>query len=247
MFDLFVGGIGQGKTYCMVAMAYEAPKDEFKNVFANLDLMIPGKNCVKWRNFEQIADANCGVLLIDEADMWINSRKFATLDDTARDVLKEHRKHHIRIVATTQHVTFIDKVFRILCDRVCLVRRYSIPLLGLFYPDSIRPSVICKNCGKVRMDDGIGDRFYWWQRWLFFGTFYAWKIYPPTILGEDESANANDVQEKEIPSIGWGWKQFNSHIAAMYDTSARASVDAKEWREEKLGIKRGFDFSSKGL
>jgi len=230
MHRMYVGGVGQGKSFCAVAFCDEAPKEEFKNVFANVPVNVPGKNCTKWQDFSEIKDATCGVLYLDEADMWINSRNFATLDATARDVLKEHRKHHLRIVSTTQHVSFVDKVFRILCDEVCVVKRYSVPFLGLLDSDTIRPSIVCKCCNVIRSDDGRGDDDKWWKRWLYFGTFYMWKTYPPSVLGEDESANATETEAKEIPSTGWGWKRFSLRIANMYDTSARASVDAHERR-----------------
>jgi len=229
---MFVGAVGQGKTYNAVRFAVESPGD---NIFANLPLQFPETykiNVHKWTDFAEIKDATCGTLFIDEADMWLNSREFAKLDNTARDVLKEHRKHHLRIVTTTQHVSFVDRIFRILCDEVRVVKKVSLPFVGWLNPDCVRPSITCRHCRVVRTDDGIGDHYKWWGRTLGFGTLYFWNVYPPTILGEDESATAETVEQKIEPTSR-GWCFYSNRIAAMYDTSARASVDARAMRQAK--------------
>jgi len=233
---LIVGGVGAGKTMQGVIYAADAPAKEFPNVFANLDLNVPEKHCVKWTDPNSLVDISCGVLFIDEADMWFNSRNYKDLNDSFRDLLKEHRKHHLRIVATTQHLSFIDKVMRIFLDEVWLVKRYSVPFLGLLDDRTIRPDVKCKCCNLVRSDDGIGDRSTWWKRWLFFGTFYMWRIYPPSVLGDEE--DMHEIEEKGIPSRGWGWKRFNIKYANMYDTSAQVSHDAADYRAAKKSSRR---------
>jgi len=230
MHVMFVGAVGQGKTYNAVRFAFNSPGD---NVFTNIPLKMEGVNIVKWQEFHEIKEATCGTLFIDEADMWLNSREFAKLDNTARDVLKEHRKHHLRIVTTTQHVSFVDRIFRILCDEVRIVKKVSLPFIGWFRPDCVRPSIVCHHCRKVRSDDGTGDHDKAWRRWLGFGTVYFWDIYPPSVLGEDESANAMDTEMRGIEPIGKGWCLYSQAIAAMYDTSARASVDARVMRQNK--------------
>lgn len=231
MHVMFVGSVGAGKTFNAVAFA---AKSFGPNVWANMDLEIPGRTLRRWTNFSEIAEANCGTLFIDEADMWLNSRDFAKLDSTARDVIKEHRKHHLRIVTTTQNVTFVDKIFRILCDEVRVVKKVSVPLLGFLWPDCVRPSITCRHCQIVRQDDGEGDQEKWWRKWTGFGTFYIWRVYPPDILGEQETANADVLLEKNINATGWGWQLYSQRIAAMYDTSAKASVDARAMRAHSL-------------
>jgi len=232
MHVMFVGSVGQGKTYNAVRFAFDSPG---KKVFANIDLQMPGAELHKWQLFDEIKNATCGTLFIDEADMWLNSREFAKLDNTARDVLKEHRKHHLRIVTTTQHVSFVDRIFRILCDEVRIVKKVSLPFIGFLWPDCVRPSIHCHHCSKVRLDDGKGDHFAWWGRWFGFGTLYFWDVYPPSVLGEDESANALDTEMRGIQPIGKGWCKYSQAIAAMYDTSARASVDARAMRVRRDG------------
>jgi len=224
---MFVGSVGQGKTFNAVNYALKNLGD---NVYTNIPLDLPGKKIHRWVNFNEIAEATCGTLLIDEADMWLNSRDFKNLDNTARDVLKEHRKHHLRLVATTQHVSFVDKVFRILCDEVRVVRKVSLPFIGWFWPDCIRPSIVCRHCASVRKDDGVGDDGTRLGRWLGFGTVYFWDVFPPSVLGEDESASALETNNRGIQPVDKGWCFYSQLVAMMYDTSARASVDARKNR-----------------
>jgi len=227
---MYVGAVGQGKTYNAVACAARWP-GEF--VYANMDLVIPGKECIKWVDFDEVKDSVCGTLLIDEADMWLNSREFASLSPHARTLIKEHRKHHLRIVTTTQDVSFIDKVFRKLCDEVRVVKKVSLPVIGWFKPDCVRPSLKCPHCKATRTDDGVGDHDPWWGRWFGFGTIYFWNVYPPSILGEIEGNLSQELERKEIPPIGSGWAWFSQKIAGFYDTSAKASIDAR-MRKSKI-------------
>jgi len=224
---IYVGAVGQGKTFNAVACAAKWPGP---NVFANIDLKIPNRDCFKWHEFTEIKDSTCGTLLIDECDMWLNSREFAKLDPHARDLLKEHRKHHLRLVMTTQDVSFVDKVFRKLTDEVRVVRRATIPFVGWFWPDAVRPSIRCPHCKVVRQDDGTGDHDAWWGRWFGCATLYFWKVYPPSILGEVEGNAAEELERLEVEPVGRGWRLFSQKIAAMYDTSAMASQEARKFR-----------------
>jgi len=153
MHVMFVGSVGAGKTYCAV---WFAEKCFGSKVYSNIDLKIPKKELIRWNDFNAVKDATCGVLMIDEASMYLDSREFAKMDPIAKDLLKEHRKHHLRVVTTTQDVSFIDKIFRILCDEVRVTRRLSIPFIGWFWPDTVRPNIVCAHCGDVRVDDGVG-------------------------------------------------------------------------------------------
>jgi len=228
---LIVGGVGSGKTYNIMVQIDRSDPTLFPNVYANMDMKIPGRNFVKWIDPDLVKDFNCGYLIVDEADMLFNSRNYANLNETFRNMLKEHRKHHLRIFYTTQHLSFLDKVMRIFLDEVWLVKKYSVPFLGWLDPDTVRPDIICKHCNKMRPDDGMGDRHKWYHRWLGFGTFYMWRIYPPSILRDEE--DMKEIEEMDIQSRGWGWARFSLKIAQMYDTSAKVSEDAHSYRMQK--------------
>jgi len=226
---MYAGAVGSGKTLGALKFVLECPGN---NVYANMDINLPEpKKLVRWSRFDAIRDATCGVLLIDEASMFLDAREFAKLDPTIKDLIKEHRKHHLRIVTTTQDVSFIDKMFRILCDEVRVMRRVSLPFIGWFWPDCVRPDIVCQVCKDVRIDDGIGDRNKWYGRWFGFGTIYHYKVYPPTILGEQEDASGSELERKQIQPLSTGWFAWSTFkFLGLYDTSAKVSTDAKEFR-----------------
>jgi len=235
MFNIYVGGVGSGKTTAAVRDAILHPGN---NVYVHASMgitKVPAKiegqwkNVIQWETLDDLSDARCGVILIDEADMFFNSRDYAKLNDVIRRKMKEHRKDHVYIIATTQHISFVDKVMRIFVDEVRLIERHGFPFIGWFWRDSARPPIICRSCRMMR-PDGIGDRV-GWRKWFGMGTFYSWKGYPASILGEDESAKAVDIKKREENAtddkpplhVSQGRFFFSSLVASVYDTSAKVS------------------------
>lgn len=229
MHIMYAGSVGSGKTLGALKFVLDCPGD---NVYANMHINLEEpKKLLRWSQFDAIKAATCGVVLIDEASMFLDAREFAKLDPTIKDLIKEHRKHHLRIVTTTQDVSFIDKMFRILCDEVRLMRKLSLPIIGWIFPDCVRPNIVCSTCKEIRIDDGIGDRVFWWQRWFGFGTIYVYKVYPPSILGEQENASGEELERKEVKALRSGWFAWSTKkFMHLYDTSAKVSTDAADFR-----------------
>lgn len=243
MHIMYVGAVGAGKTYCAVA---EAIKDAGDYIITNQPLdgerlallygvkkdvvrledqaqIDAGTKAVKtWEDFsDEIAkEARCGTLLIDEAPLWLDARKWDTLSPDARRKIVEHRKDDLLIVTTAQDVSFIDKVYRILADEVRLVRKISIPLLGFFFPWSKRPTIICAHCGRVRRD-GVGDDSNLLKRLTGFGTVYIWDVFKPTVLAQEQDATGAEIPEEK--AIGHGFRLYDHRIAEVYDTSKKLS------------------------
>jgi len=231
MHIMTMGSVGSGKTL----MAIEETLQSFKigyNVYSNINLNLPKPwKLHKWQNFSEIKDAKCGVLFIDEASMYLDSRKFASLEDDIKDLIKEHRKHHLRIITTTQDVSFIDKIFRILCDEVRIMKKYNLPFIGWFIKDCIRPNIVCKDCGIIREDDGIGDQSTKLKKLLGFGTIYTYSVYPATIIGEQEDASGNELERKNIPALRSGWFLWsNKKFGNIYNTSELIGLHAHKHR-----------------
>jgi len=253
MMIIYAGDVGSGKTYCGLKYALTQKRtffdnleramfrtqQEFKTIYSNTDLgNLQQFSYKRWYQPSEFCAAWCGTLIVDECDMYFDSRKFAKLDDTAREFVKERRKHHCRMVMTTQHIRQLDVIFRRLATEVRVVRRLSVPLLGYIFPWSVRPDVICTHCGKVRTDDGIGDQNTKFRKFLGFGTLFFWISYPPAIIGEQETVSAEDAQNddekrKETKAKGHGFHLFDIRIAKMYDTSSRISQDVQQIRNEK--------------
>jgi len=230
---MYVGGVGSGKTYAMVR---DAVLHWGKNVYVHRSMPLNdgyfraiGKEVHYWDTLDDLADAKCGIVLLDEIDMFLNSRNFATLNDVVRRKMKEHRKDHVDFAATTQNVSFVDKVARIFVDEARLIRRVTWPVLGWFKSSAVRPPIVCRDCGEVT-PDGKGDAL-GWRKWLGFATRYSWAGYPATILGEEESTTGMGIERREenrgedAPPIrisqGGFW--FTPEIAAAYQTHKKVS------------------------
>jgi len=227
---LIVGDVGAGKTYTALATIYHNKDKGYSNVYPNFAMRMPGREIHQWLDPKTLKTANCGYLVIDEADMWFNSRNYATLDDVFRNLLKEHRKHHLRIIYTTQHLSMIDKIMRIFLDDVKVVKKYSLPFIGWIWKKCVRKDIRCKHCGLVRVDDGRGDRDTWWKQMFGFGTIYIWQTFPTTILREEENTDA--VQER-IEPIKSGVFLYDHAIACLYDTSGKVSEEVAKFTEQK--------------
>lgn len=247
---MYVGAVGAGKTYCAIA---EAVKDAWDWIYTNqsineqelaklygLDveninvqklsnekkLEIGTKIVNEWSDFDHIVmEAKCGVLVIDEAPLWLDARKWDTMPMNARQKIIEHRKDDLFIVSTAQDVSFIDKIYRILADEVRIVRKVSLPLLGFFWPYSKRPTIWCSDCGRMRRD-GIGDDSNILKRILGFGTMYIWDVFKPTIIMREQDATGTELPEEK--AIGHGFRLFDIRIANVYSTSKKLSTIAKE-------------------
>jgi len=245
---MYVGPVGSGKTYNAVAHAIEDAGDyivtnqpidqsrlidwlegnpkKAEQIFALADGTFAKimKKVIEWTAFnEDVAiDARCGVLLIDEAPLWLDARKFDALSGDARRKIIEHRKDDLLIISTAQDVAFIDKVFRLLCDEVRLVHQVSFLFIGWIWPTCVRPTIICRNCHRVRRDGHGDDRGI--KKWFGFGTFYSWSTFKAKDLIDAQDTTGETVEPK---SIGGGWRRFDIRIAAIYDTSAKLSGVAK--------------------
>jgi len=244
MHIMWVGPVGSGKTYNAVADALEDAGDwittntpidaesvndwifqnprKAKRMFALADGTIKEtkKNVALWQDFNQqeFIDARCGVIFIDEAPMWLDARKFDVLSQRAKNKLLEHRKDDAKFISTSQDVSFIDKIFRILADEIRIVRQACLPFIGWIWPFCVRPTIVCSCCGRVRRD-GLGDD-HGWRRYLGLGTIYTWSTFKAKDLLDSQD---NTGEAVEARSIGGGMRLFDIRVAAAYSTSLKLS------------------------
>lgn len=241
MHIIFTGAVGCGKTNLAVQECIRDDGDFiYSNIGLNQDLVDKvskrPKKVVEYDNFEQLKEAVCGAWLVDEAHLFLDARKYDSLDQFAKRKLIEHRKDDLAVYSTTQDLSFIDKVFRVLADEVRVVSRFSLPLVGFIWPRSRRPSIICKHCNRYRRD-GIGDDSTWWKRCLGFGTVFRWKVYPPTIIKEAEQASGEDIED--IKCKGVGWRLFDIRFASTYDSGAKVSEKARIYLSTRFKRRSG--------
>jgi len=255
---MYCGPVGSGKTFMAVrdalhdaghfivtntplaedgvaAFLNDLDGRELNDMFRRADGSVEevAKEVIVWKDFADPAafDARCGVLLIDEAPLWLDARKYDSLSPEARMKIIEHRKDDLSIISTAQDVSFIDKVFRTLCDEIRLIRMSRLPFIGWIWPTCVRPTIVCRGCGRVRRDGAGDDRGFY--KWLGFGTFYMWDSYKAKDLIDSQDVTGEAVAEAK--RIGGGARLFDIRVADAYSTSMKLSQTAKD----ALAARRG--------
>lgn len=136
MVSLFFGLPGCGKTTIMTSLALKYVKSrKYQHVFCNVPLAIPGviyidNDCIgKY-------DIRDGLVLIDEATLFADSRDFKQFDKGKLTYFLEHRHFRVDIFLFTQQWDGVDRKIRVITDRVYYV--YKRPLTGLLWSNFYR-------------------------------------------------------------------------------------------------------------
>lgn len=145
MIRLYFGLPGCGKTTLLSKMAAKAVRSKkYKNVYSNVPLAIPGVTFVNdWEIGNcQLSD---GLLLIDEATLFADSRDYKNFEKSKIAFFLLHRHYRLEIRLFLQQWDGVDKKIRVICDRVYYIYRpkiighwisryYRIPY-GIIIPD----------------------------------------------------------------------------------------------------------------
>ena len=143
--SLFFGLPGCGKTTILTKLAYDAVRSRrYKNVFSNVPLSICGvtyldNSCIGKYILED------GLILIDEASLYADSRDHANFSKGQLSFFLMHRHFNVDIYLFTQQWDGVDRKIRVITDRVYYVykdiitggwfsRYYRIPY-GIIIPD----------------------------------------------------------------------------------------------------------------
>lgn len=146
--ELYFGLPGCGKTTLMVAKALEAvKKGKYQNVFCNVRISVRGVTYIDNSCIGKYMLAD-GLLLIDEATLFADSRAFKSFDIGKLTYFLEHRHYNVDILLFTQQWDGVDRKIRVITDRVYYVYKglilghwisqyYRIPY-GIIIPDPNR-------------------------------------------------------------------------------------------------------------
>lgn len=143
--SLYFGLPGAGKTTLMAYHALKGIKSKkYENVYGNVHMVIDGYTyidnyCIGKFNLE-----NC-LILIDEATLFADNRKFKDFDMGKITYFLEHRHYNADIILFTQQWDGVDRKIRVITDRVYYVFKgrifghwfttyYRIPY-GIIIPD----------------------------------------------------------------------------------------------------------------
>lgn len=129
MIKIITGKPGTGKTYELVRIAYKAMK-QGKNIYSNFHIDFSNytfKNTngkiYFWNKISDLVNLKNGEILIDECQIYMNSRNWKNLDERFQYKLQQHRKQGLNIWGAVQNVKRIDTVARELVNSVFVMRK----------------------------------------------------------------------------------------------------------------------------
>lgn len=136
---ILTGLPGSGKTYVLVRKALEF-LDRDIPVYSNFLLNVPEdkKYLVHYYNkMSDLINLERGVVLMDEAQIYFNSRKWETLDERLQYKFQQHRKDGLDIWGTVQDIRRLDVIVRELvshyyeCSKLIASDEFSVKPWGI--------------------------------------------------------------------------------------------------------------------
>ncbi len=108
---ILTGRPGTGKTLYLTKKAKDF-LDEGKTVWANKGYKIKDDRVKYYGSITELVHLRDGIILMDEAQVYLNSRKWESLDESFIYKLQQHRHHGLHIYGTVQNVKRLDVVMR---------------------------------------------------------------------------------------------------------------------------------------
>lgn len=124
--SLYFGLPGCGKTTLIAKMALKAARGRrYKNVYVNVRMSVPGVTYID-NDCIGVYDISDGLLLIDEATLFADSRGFKSFPRHLVEFFLTHRHYNVDIVLFTQQWDGVDRKIRVITDRVYYVYKSAI-------------------------------------------------------------------------------------------------------------------------
>lgn len=145
MINIITGKPGSGKTYILAKKAREFLLKGV-DVYTNIPKFnYEGKNLHYFKEFRELVSAKNGVIILDEAQIFLNCRQWEELDPIFQYKLQQHRKHGLDIWGAVQSINRLDVVLRELVHNYYEVRKIgtgegSKRPFGLFIMVQFNPS-----------------------------------------------------------------------------------------------------------
>lgn len=113
MIYLYTGKTGAGKTLQMVTDAHKEWK-KGATIYTNFKIFFDKERVFYYENLSELNEISNAIILMDEAQVLIDSREWDKLPQEFAFKLSQHRKHRLDLYATTQEVGLIDLKLRVL-------------------------------------------------------------------------------------------------------------------------------------
>lgn len=163
-----------GKTTLLSALAIKN-KDKYQNIYSNVRLDLP---FVQYIQFEWLGKYNIhdGLVLIDEATVFADSRAYKDMMKSFSDFLMLHGHWKLDIVFFAQRYNGVDIKIRNLTVNLYYVRKCLIPSFTSYTPIEYR--MVVPNAGERIGDIVEGyQQLGWFRRLLFTRYIYRPKYY----------------------------------------------------------------------
>ena len=205
---LFFGLPGCGKTTLMTKLALDAVKSKkYKNVYCNVRLKMFGvtyidNSCIGKYILED------GLILIDEATLYADSRDHGNFSKLQITYFLEHRHFNVVIYLFTQQWDGVDRKIRVITDRVYyvfkgklfgffLTKYYRIPY-GIIIPD------------KNAQGEKLGEIIQGYCKPNIFIRLYSYKVIRPLYYRYFDSWERPPLPE--LPSKYKAYEKQNDSI-----------------------------------
>lgn len=116
MINIVTGKPGSGKTYVLVYKALDYLKKGIP-VYSNILLKTANPNYHYFEKISDIIGVKNGIIIIDEAQIYLNARNWEILPEVVQYKLQQHRKHSLHIWGSVQNLSRLDVVMRELVGR----------------------------------------------------------------------------------------------------------------------------------
>jgi len=111
MISLITGLPGQGKTYYLAKLAKEAIKAK-RPLWVNFHLNTTSDLVHYYNDPAMLGDVESGLIIMDEAQIYFNSRNWEAMPERVQYKLQQHRKDGLDIIGAVQNEARVDVVFR---------------------------------------------------------------------------------------------------------------------------------------
>jgi zona occludens toxin (predicted ATPase) len=148
MIHIVVGKPGTGKTYYLVAKALKMlnkGRDVYSNFFIDINKfeklgMLKKKHgCLSfWKKASDLLPIKHGVIIMDECQIYFNSRSWKDLPETLQYKFQQHRKQGLDIWGAVQNLKRVEIVLRELVNWVYDTRKiFNLFIVKQYDPDDI--------------------------------------------------------------------------------------------------------------
>lgn len=108
-FEMYLGLPGKGKTLFLTEYRVLPALQQGLEVYVNYWVNWNGPNVHFFKEFEEIESVRNAVVVFDEIGKILDPRRWDDETSGVRDFFQQHRKRHVEIYGTTQHVSLVAK------------------------------------------------------------------------------------------------------------------------------------------